>query len=335
MYTNFVVRSQARERIQSFTDTFQDFAHSKRAVLIGVVNILIYHCLAVIAFSFLFEHWPIIDSLYFAVVTFTTVGYGDMSPHTDMGRLFVIFFAIYGILILGFFISVVGEIVIDAQDAAVASARKKASKKVLRMFSSDSVSESLKNKPKEKSLFRELLEVLIKEIPILVAISLVAILIGAVEGWSIIKSLYFCVITSTTIGFGDLTPTTPYLKVLSIIFIPISVAVFGEVLGRIAGVYFKRNNRETEKEFMERQLTLTDLTAMDSDGDGKVCLGEFLGFMLVAMGKCDRDDIEELRTLFHSLDATNDGFLEKDDLVLLARRRREKVAACTAANFLV
>lgn len=39
-----------------------------------IVAILLYIMIAVIAFSFIFDHWSIVDSCYFAVVTFTTIG---------------------------------------------------------------------------------------------------------------------------------------------------------------------------------------------------------------------------------------------------------------------
>jgi hypothetical protein len=43
------------------------------------------------------EKWTIIDSIYFAIVTVTTVGYGDLFPTTDIGKLFCIFWVPVGV----------------------------------------------------------------------------------------------------------------------------------------------------------------------------------------------------------------------------------------------
>ncbi|NNE26301.1 MAG: two pore domain potassium channel family protein [Saprospiraceae bacterium] len=49
------------------------------------------------------EGWTIIDSLYFSVITLTTIGYGDFSPATDAGKIFTIFYIIVGLgMILNF-----------------------------------------------------------------------------------------------------------------------------------------------------------------------------------------------------------------------------------------
>ena len=49
------------------------------------------------------EGWGWIDSIYFSVITLTTVGYGDLSPQTDAGKIFTIFYIIIGIgIILSF-----------------------------------------------------------------------------------------------------------------------------------------------------------------------------------------------------------------------------------------
>ena len=49
------------------------------------------------------EGWRWLDSLYFSVITLTTVGYGDLSPQTDFGKIFTIIYILTGIgIIFGF-----------------------------------------------------------------------------------------------------------------------------------------------------------------------------------------------------------------------------------------
>ncbi len=43
------------------------------------------------------EGWRWLDSAYFSVITLTTVGYGDFSPQTDIGKLFTIGYVLTGI----------------------------------------------------------------------------------------------------------------------------------------------------------------------------------------------------------------------------------------------
>ncbi len=55
-----------------------------------------------VAYRFL-EDWSWLDSLYFSVITLTTIGYGDFSPKTDLGKLFTMGYIIIGVsFILGF-----------------------------------------------------------------------------------------------------------------------------------------------------------------------------------------------------------------------------------------
>ena len=49
------------------------------------------------------EEWRILDSFYFSAISLTTVGYGDLSPQTDLGKLFTVFYVLTGIgIIFGF-----------------------------------------------------------------------------------------------------------------------------------------------------------------------------------------------------------------------------------------
>jgi voltage-gated potassium channel len=46
-----------------------------------------------------------VDSIYFSVVSLTTVGYGDIVPKTDIGKIFVCFYLLVGIGIIAAFAS--------------------------------------------------------------------------------------------------------------------------------------------------------------------------------------------------------------------------------------
>lgn len=48
-----------------------------------------------------------LDSFYFCTITLTTIGYGDIVPHTDAGKLFTMFYAVLGIGIIGAFANVI------------------------------------------------------------------------------------------------------------------------------------------------------------------------------------------------------------------------------------
>ncbi len=51
------------------------------------------------------EGWSVVDSLYFSVVALATVGFGDLVPTTDVGKLFTVGYIITGIGILAAFAS--------------------------------------------------------------------------------------------------------------------------------------------------------------------------------------------------------------------------------------
>jgi hypothetical protein len=54
------------------------------------------------------EGWRWFDSLYFCVITLATVGYGDFTPKTDLGKGFTMLYLILGIGLLLSFVNAIG-----------------------------------------------------------------------------------------------------------------------------------------------------------------------------------------------------------------------------------
>lgn len=289
--------------------------------------VFIYFASAVIAYSYVFEKWPIVDSLYFAVATFTTVGYGDVEPSTQPGQFFTIFFACYGVIILGVFIGIFGHSVSEAQARTIKKWKRKKESKLLKILFSDYESRRKKEADTQaiketfisdhQLLWEDIRQVCWDEYPQILIVMFLALILGYREGWTLTSTMYFCIMSASTTGFGDYTPQTAADKIYCIFFFPISVAVFGEVLGKIAGVYIEHKFRKAEQQFLKRAITLCDIKNMDADSNGEVDLGEFLSFMLVALQKVDQDSMDELKALFSSLDTDGNGVLNHDDLVEL------------------
>lgn len=77
-------------------------------------------------FYWQFEDWTIVESLYFSIVTLTTVGYGDLSPSTAGTQIFTIVYILTGI---GVFVALLASVAQQyiAQKAEAPSARDRLS----------------------------------------------------------------------------------------------------------------------------------------------------------------------------------------------------------------
>ena len=78
-----------------------------RALMIMAVVVLMIG----VVFYVNVEHWSLVDAVYFSVVTLGTVGYGDITPKTDVGKIFTTFYIIFGLAVIGGFFATLGRLI--------------------------------------------------------------------------------------------------------------------------------------------------------------------------------------------------------------------------------
>lgn len=79
--------------------------------------------LGLLAFSFatgvggfmLLEHYSFIDAFYMTVITASTVGFGEVHPLSDGGRIFVAFYILFNLLVVAYLVSVLTTYIFDGE----------------------------------------------------------------------------------------------------------------------------------------------------------------------------------------------------------------------------
>mmetsp|Transcript_14169 Transcript_14169/g.21268 ORF Transcript_14169/g.21268 Transcript_14169/m.21268 type:complete len:393 (+) Transcript_14169:24-1202(+) len=314
----FPVHHRTQEGKTGF-DEFKGFAERGHTIRYCMLLFLLYFAIGTLVYSFCFDKWSIQDSMYFTVVTFTTCGYGDLTPDTPAEYVFTAFFLLFGVLVLATVaFGIVFEHIFEAYDEILEKAKAKTDTKFMKQFDSSRTTGSAE--PEQKSMMKDFCKSFVGVLPLYILLVLGALLIGNQEHWEVSKSLYFMVVTASTVGYGDFSPSTESMRLFCVFYIPFAVGVTAELFGRITGVYVTYMKEEAENEFLNSRLTLADIDRMDRNGDGVVAKEEFMRFFLVSMGKISHDELDRLELLFTKLDASHDGQLSIDDLVGMSTR---------------
>ena len=273
-----------------------------------------------------------VNAFYFIAITATTVGYGDVTPKTDRGKVFVIVFIITGVALAGVLMSKVTEWILAAQEGAVARSAKRAEEKMERdllklkqklgaEMNADDQAVLLKQREEDAKAKRgKTLGEIIMSYPLLRALGIVAsvVSVGAIvmhqlEDISFIDGCYWSIVTSTTVGYGDVTPKTDNGKIFASFYAFITIGVMAWAISAVASgaVESKVQHDVAMSEF---KLT-PEWLATQGGAKGYVDKFDFLKAMLVASAKVEAKDIEDIGRRFDELDVNGDQTLDAKDLL--------------------
>jgi voltage-gated potassium channel len=84
-----------------------------------------------------------------------------------------------------------------------------------------------------------------------------------VEGWSWLDAFYFCVITLSTVGFGDLSPTMPESKIFTVAYIFLGLSIFVSLVNMLA-----KTRREIHSQHAARVQQDAETTRQIADNNG-------------------------------------------------------------------
>ncbi|KAL9187994.1 hypothetical protein ACHAXT_006372 [Thalassiosira profunda] len=351
-------KQKRRWEIPLTSAPFRGVEDLRSTVVLCIAAIALYFVIGALVLPFWLEpSWTLIDSLYFSMVTVCTVGYGDIVVGAGAGlratlaKMFVISYNIYAVCISVSALGIIAKLALAQERKIMSKARERARERLIRMFDSDQDDEEEdleaevieEDEDDEQCKWKEVLDekhqcdeqqddahsiigsffrAVQRNAFNFAALAFLVGLLQRIEKWSFIDMLYYWSSTAATLGFGDVCPQTQLGRSIALLFIPLSVITLGEVIAGVFAYVTGRIAAKAEKDFLRREITLSDLEYLDVGGDGKVCELDFTTFMLVAMQKVDRNTMKDIHRLFHALDIGKDGFLQKEDLITLRQRKR-------------
>ncbi|KAM3871219.1 potassium channel subfamily K member 10b [Diretmus argenteus] len=186
--------------------------------------------------------WDLGSAFFFAGTVITTIGYGNIAPSTEGGKIFCILYAIFGIPLFGFLLAGIGD--------QLGTIFVKSILRVEKIFRQ-------KHKQISQTKIRVTSTILFILAGCIVFVTIPAVIFKYIEGWTTLDAIYFVVITLTTVGIGDYVAGgdrrivyMKWYKPLVWFWILVGLAYFAAVLSMI-GDWLRVLSKKTKEEVGE------------------------------------------------------------------------------------
>jgi potassium channel subfamily K len=282
--------------------------------------------------------WTFVDGFYFTMMTMSTVGYGDISPSNTGMRVFTLFMIFWGIILIWPLITT---------PFTISPAEQRLQRWLSEIFPRETVDidgngEEDYTLPRRPAVhyFKQLFPSVL--VNVLMQLIYAGIFVAIEDEWDYFDALYHCLVTATTVGYGDQTIVTQGGRLWASVHMLLSVAALGEMISRVGEVYEARQaemrkvrvlQRRLDVDLLKRLINIVKEVRPDMKRDG-LGLTE-MEFVLCMMLELDMMSIEDIRPFikqFRKLDVDGSRRLNVNDLqytddqIALIHQAKDKIA---------
>ncbi|KAF2304812.1 hypothetical protein GH714_038033 [Hevea brasiliensis] len=216
------------------------------------------------------ETHPVVDALYFCIVTMCTIGYGDIAPLTPETKVFACVFVLVGFGFIDILLSGLVNYVLDLQESMILAG--------IQMGKAHHQGFSARNYivDVEKGRMRIRLKVGLALGVVVLCIGIGMLVLYFVEDLDWIDSIYLAVMSVTTVGYGDRAFKTLPGRLFAAIWLLVSTLAVARAFLYLAEARIDKRHRRITKWVLHREITVEDLLAANINNNGFIRCGSVL-----------------------------------------------------------
>lgn len=199
-----------------------------RTFVEALLTLVIYSGVSCAVMMRLEPNWTFVDALYFAMATMSTVGYGDLSPSNTAAQVVAAIMIVVGVAWV--FSQIAGAITVVT--APITAKGRQLLEVAFPQqgidIDGDGGIDFYKPRPPALYYLKNLFPSLLLNVSLQVASALIFCAID--PSWDFGTAWYHCVVTATTVGYGDISNSTQAGRLWSCFHILVSVALLGELI---------------------------------------------------------------------------------------------------------